>query len=573
MKTKFSQKVWLFAMFFALIGFMISCKNNPNPVDPNPKADTSEYAGIVINENNEPIDGAVVIVTENDEIICTDTTQVDGTFKLTNLPKEKGSLIIKVFHFKYQSYRGKLIDIINAKDFDNVIKIRLQNCNCCTGSFTFYVKDAPEGNPVIGANVKITFGNKPVDIQKTNEDGKVVFENLCEGDYSILIAKDGYQVIKDILHLGANQNVEKTYYFGRDSIRCCASLKVLVRDDATKKALENAEVRLNSTNNNFSQTKKTDANGSVLFENVCEGDYWIRVALENYQLVERNLMIKNCEAKVIEVHLTKVAQRDTCCDNRVTINLKNSGGELINGAMVKIWNNGKILQTKTSENGKVIFDGLCTGTYGISVSRDGYKPIEWTVAVTCHQSLEFSKTLEYVPRDTFCDNKATLTTVDKDGELIKGATISIWKDNHIIDSKIAENGTAIFNELCSGKYPVIISKDGYKTVNWLLIVSCHQSLEYFITLTKNQTEPCDDAIMKIKVRNANEQPIAGAKVIISDSVHTYDGYTNNEGYFVKEHLIAPATYTITISKDGFNTIQFEWNFVRCETYTKSIILQ
>ncbi len=157
--------------------------------------------------------------------------------------------------------------------------------------------------------------------------------------------------------------------------------------------------------------------------------------------------------------------------------------------------------------------------------------------------------------------------------MIKGATISIWKDNHIIDSKIAENGTAIFNELCSGKYPVIISKDGYKTVNWLLIVSCHQSLEYFITLTKNQTEPCDDAIMKIKVRNANEQPIAGAKVIISDSVHTYDGYTNNEGYFVKEHLIAPATYTITISKDGFNTIQFEWNFVRCETYTKSIILQ
>jgi len=484
MKTNLSQKVWVFALFLALVGFMISCKNNPNPVEPNPKADITEYSGIVINENNEPIEGAVVIVVDNGKIICSDTTQEDGTFKLTNLPKEKGSLIIQVFHFQYQSYKGKLIDKINAKDFNYIIKILLKNCDCCTGSFTFYVKDAPEGNALEGVNVKLTFGNKPVDIKKTNEDGRVVFENLCEGDYSVLIAKDGYQVIKDLLHLGVNQNIEKTYYFGRDSIRCCASLKVLVRDDATKKALENAEVRLNSTNNNFSQTKKTNVNGSVLFENICEGDYWIRVALENYQVVEQNLKIKDCETKVIEVHLTKVAQRDTCCDNRVTITFKNNHNELINGATVKLWFGGQNIKTKTSENGKVVFDGLCTGKYEIGIDRDGYKHTEMNFIVGCHQALELSKVLEL-----------------------------------------------------------------------------------------NSVDSCYSAIMKITVRDNNKNPISGARIVITSNGQSWDGYTGDEGYFAKEHLIAPATYTIVISKDGYQSITFEWKFEHCKTYTKAVILQ
>lgn len=665
MRIKILQNVRVLAIFLGLLAFAISCQDNATQTDINQKSQATEYQGILTNESDEPVEGAIITAEDDTQLLCFDTTLVDGTFKLENLPIDKSKITLRIFHSKFQNFKIKLIDLINSKDFEKLIKIRLRNNDSCCGKMIFYVKDSTDGSPVVGANVKVSFGNIPIEIKKTNEDGKVVFEHLCEGDYSLLIARDGYNVIKDEFHLGYCDVLEKTYQFLRDddSVKCCASLKVIVRDDSSKQVIENAEVKLQGYKRDFIEVKKTNSDGIVTYENICEGKYWVRIAREHYKVVEEDLTFVDCEAKTLEIYLKKLEQNtDTCCDNKVAIKLKNINGELINGATVKIWKNGAIFNTKTTENGSVLFAELCTGKYGVSVSKDGYKPIEWDFSVSCGKSLEFAKTLEFLHKDsccdnkvhiilknkngellngatvklwlenrtvitkttengsvvfeelcarsysisaskdgykpiewkfvvecdkplefvkimelksedTCCDNKATFTTVDKDGVLIKGTTISIWRDNHKIDSKFAENGTAIFNELCSGKYPVTISKDGYKTVDWLLTVSCHQSQDYFITMTKNQTEPCDDAVIKIKVRNAEEQPLAGAKVIISDSVHTYDGYTNNEGYFVKEHLIAPATYTITISKDGFETLIFDWKLEHCDTYTKAVILR
>ena len=576
MKRRIFQNVRVLAIFLGLMAFAISCQDNATQTDINQKSQATLYQGILTNESDEPVEGAVITAEDDTQVLCFDTTLVDGTFKLENLPIDKSKITLRIFHYNFQNFKTKLLDLINSKDFEKLIKIRLRNNDSCCGKMIFYVKDSIDGGPVVGANVKVSFGNIPIDIKKTNEDGKVVFERMCEGDYSLLIARDGYHVIKDEFHLGYCDSLEKTYKFLKDdSIKCCSSLKVIVRDDSTKQVIENAEVKLQGYKRDFIEVKKTNGDGVVTYENICEGKYWVRVAKEHYKVVEEDLTFVDCEAKTLEIHLKKLEQNtDTCCDNKVAIKLKNINGELINGATVKIWRNGSILNTKTTDNGSVLFAELCTGKYGVSVSKDDYKPLEWDFTVTCGKSLEFVKTLEFLHKDSCCDNKATLTTVDKDGVLIKGATISIWKDNHKIDSKIAENGTAIFDGLCSGKYPITISKDGYKTVNWLLTLSCHQSQDYYITMTKNQTqEPCDNAIIKIKVSNVEEQPIAGAKVIVSDSVHTYDGYTNNDGYFVKEHLMAPATYTITISKDGLETMKFEMKLEHCDTYTKAVILR
>jgi hypothetical protein len=665
MKQKFLLKVRVIALFLGISLFAISCQDNATQTDVNSKSDASQYQGILTNENDEPIEGAIIFAEDNGQILCTDTTMTDGSFILINLPKDKSNVTLQGSHFKFQNFKIKIQDLINAKDFVKFLKIKMHYRDSCCGKLIFYVKDSTSGEAVSGANVKVSYGNIPIEIKKTDDHGRVAFENMCQGEYSLLIAKDGYKVIKDDFQLGQCDTLEKTYNFTRsDSVQCCASLKVIVRDNETKQAIENAEVRLNGKENRFSEMKRTNADGITYFENICEGKYWIRVSRDHYKVVEEDMTFEDCESKVIEIHMNKIIentdtccnnkvsiilknengelingatvklwqgnhnirtktsengtvlfgelctgkygvsvsregykpmewnftvtceqslefsktlvknQDDTCCNNKVSIILKNENGELINGATVKLWQGNHNIRTKTSENGTVLFGELCTGKYGVSVSRDGYKPMEWDFTVTCEQSLEFSKTLVKNQADTCCNNKASIILKNENGELINGATVKLWQGNHNIRTKTSENGTVLFGELCTGKYGVSVSRDGYKPMEWDFTVTCEQSLEFSKTLVKNQVDTCETAIMKIKVRDSKEEPIVGAKVVISaPDGQTFDGYTGQDGYFVKEHLKAPVRYTITITKDGYQSMTFSWTLEHCDTYTKAIILQ
>ncbi|MEN6294557.1 MAG: carboxypeptidase-like regulatory domain-containing protein [Chloroherpetonaceae bacterium] len=665
MKQKFLLKVRVIALFLGISLFAISCQDNATQTDVNSKSDASQYQGILTNENDEPIEGAIIFAEDNGQILCTDTTMTDGSFILINLPKDKSNVTLQGSHFKFQNFKIKIQDLINAKDFVKFLKIKMHYRDSCCGKLIFYVKDSTSGAAVSGANVKVSYGNIPIEIKKTDDHGRVAFENMCQGEYSLLIARDGYKVIKDAFQLGQCDTLEKTYNFTRsDSVQCCATLKVIVRDNETKQAIENAEVRLNGKENRFSEMKRTNADGITYFENICEGKYWIRVSREHYKVVEEDMTFEDCESKVIEIHMNKIIentdtccnnkasiilknengelingatvklwqgnhnirtktsengtvlfgelctgkygvsvsregykpmewdftvtceqslefsktlvknQDDTCCNNKVSIILKNENGELINGATVKLWQGNHNIRTKTSENGTVLFGELCTGKYGVSVSRDGYKPMEWDFTVTCEQSLEFSKTLVKNQADTCCNNKASIILKNENGELINGATVKLWQGNHNIRTKISENGTVLFGELCTGKYGVSVSREGYKPMEWDFTVTCEQSLEFSKTLIKNQIDTCETAIMKIKVRDSKEEPIVGAKVVISaPDGQTFDGYTGQDGYFVKEHLKAPVRYTITITKDGYQSMTFSWTLEHCDTYTKAIILQ
>lgn len=109
-------------------------------------------------------------------------------------------------------------------------------------------------------------------------------------------------------------------------------------------------------------------------------------------------------------------------------------------------------------------------------------------------------------------------------------------------------------------------------MEWDFSVACEQSLEFNKTLTKRVVDSCHTAILKIKVRNAEEQPLAGAKVVITGSGKTYEGYSGEDGYVVTENLSAPVNYLVTISKDGFETLKFELKLEHCDTYTKAVIL-
>jgi len=52
-----------------------------------------------------------------------------------------------------------------------------------------------------------------------------------------------------------------------------------------------------------------------------------------------------------------------------------------------------------------------------------------------------------------------------------------------------------------------------------------------------------------------------------------EGYTNNDGYFIKENLAAPAVYLVTFSKDGYQSQSIEIQVKECKLYGETIRLK
>ena len=69
----------------------------------------------------------------------------------------------------------------------------------------------------------------------------------------------------------------------------------------------------------------------------------------------------------------------------------------IEGATVRLWKNGVVLESATTNaSGKAVFDGLCTGGYGVDVEKSGLKgrEFEFVINVNCDP---YAKTVELLP--------------------------------------------------------------------------------------------------------------------------------------------------------------------------------
>ncbi|HRP02413.1 MAG TPA: carboxypeptidase-like regulatory domain-containing protein [Candidatus Kapabacteria bacterium] len=546
--------------------FLSSCEDNSQNSDK-----LIDVDGFVINQKGDPIAGAQIKAFNNEKIFVQTTSNEAGGFSLKGIPESAKGLRISANAAEY-NYFEVPYSTAQKMMVEGKLPILLSKDSCCN-TVSIMVKDSVSGNILRGVEVKLAkFQSDWKQYKETNEDGVAIFENVCDAKYWIRVAKDGYLVYEKDFYLDSCQNLNlEVKITKREQDTCCNNkIKIWLKNQEGE-AISNAKVKLWKDGKLL--TYKMSEHGYVEFHELCAGKYAFSILAEHYIVSEFTQQFSCSDSVEVVQTLLKEKQED-CCNNKIKIWLKNQEGEPLDNIKVRLWQAGKNITTKYSENGYVIFDELCKGKYGFDIISDKYKPVEFSYEFTCEESKEVSKTLEKFGKDTCCEGRIKIWLKNGEGELIKNAKVKMWKNGEYINAKVAENGYVVFEGLCEAKYGFSIIAERYKGQEFDYALSCKDNKEFTKVLESTKPDSCYNAAIKIKVKDAeNKEPIAGAKVIIKfkDQV-IFEGVSNDDGYILKEGLVAPATYLIIVSKEGYNDIRFDMNIKECKLWQETASL-
>jgi hypothetical protein len=254
-----------------------------------------------------------------------------------------------------------------------------------------------------------------------------------------------------------------------------------------------------------------------------------------------------------------------------------STGSALNGVTVKIYKNGQQIAYKTVEGGYAKFTDLCKGNYLIKIIAEGYTAIAFEYEMGCNTEQEIAKSMEKTNTgDSCCDGRIKLVVKDKNtGSVITGATVKLWKAGAIVATKTVSGDYVVFERVCKGVYGIDIIAEGYQSIEFQVEVGCNETIYLTKELqSNNASDTCYTAILKLAVKDsANSTPISGASIrIYLGDVAVADGQTSAEGYFAEDNLMAPATYRVVISKDGYVSKTFEFYFNECKKIAETVRL-
>jgi len=653
-------------LIIGLILFSNSCKENTTE-----PTKTESLIAKLVDAADNPVPDAFVQALKGNNVISSDTTDDEGMFELANIPGDLAEVSLLVRSSGFPEMKAELNKLMKSNEFNSGKKFKILRGDSCKSAITITVKDSITGNPMSNIWVKITREDKIYAKIKTNSEGKVIVTNLCSGKYWYRVAPDGYKVVENYFVLGENDEQSITVLVSKMSQEnCCSQLNVKVVDNETGQPINEAEVKLVKSENGWYSKKYTNSDGKVVFVEICDGKYWIRVAKQGYnvkeedgfvftecdtleatikltkstpppdtcygafnlvvkdnangepinevevkltkegwegakkytdnsgkvsfgqllpgkyfvriaktgyQVIETYFYIEKCDTINWEKKLIKSEQKDSCCAGKIIVYPKDESSKtIINGAVVKLWKGGQLIKTLTiSDNQPAKFIDLCEGKYGISVVANGYKGKEADITLGCNKIEELVFYLTKNQQDTCCNNKLIVYVKDDStGQALKNAKVRIWKGGQQLTYKLTDdNGKVVFEELCKGTFGVDIIREGYKSIEFQFEVNCNDTKEYTKTMTKNI--PCTTAGLKFYVKDYESgTPISDVKIEIKvGGQKIVEGYTNNDGYFIKENLAAPAVYLVTFSKDGYQSQSIEIQVKECKLYGETIRLK
>jgi len=555
--------------------------------------DTS-VSGVIVDEQGYIVPDAIVeALNASNQVLATDTTDDDGAFVLAGLPSDLGALKVHVDHEGFKPSTTDLSAAVGTAGGRSGLSLNLLHDGDGCGRIAVSVADDSTGDPVVGAEVRLRRGESLVTKTRSDSLGNAVFEFLRAGTYSLRIARDGYLVVERTVELGECDSVMVELEMhgsggGHETTNdsCCNGVLTIVpKDSATGEAISGAEVRIGRSG---SEPRKTISGGEgSTFREVCSGVYNVRIAREGYAVVEFTQTVGCDDTVTIDRLLVRNSgSDDSCCNGSITVVVRDSAsGSALSGATVKIWRNGALMGTKTTNGSGVTFTDLCKGSYGFDILKEGYKHIEFTAEIGCNGSLELTRSLlaeSTAPADTCCRGKIVVVVRDSaTGAAVANAVVKVFKGSTLIRTlKTNGDGVAQANELCEGTYGVSISREGYKGTETDVDMTCNSEVRVERTIAKNTTtDPgdCCTASLKLRVRDASVNDggwLSGVVVVIKKNDSTIaDGTTNGDGGYLREGLCGNATYTVAFSKSGFKSKTVSFTYGECKRIEETIALE
>ncbi|MCO5251209.1 MAG: hypothetical protein M9949_07280 [Candidatus Kapabacteria bacterium] len=424
---------------------------------------------IISDENGNAIKDAKIILYRNGKAVHDGKTDDNGKITFAELCKGKYTYAIQK-----DTYKGvEGYQIFDCKENITVEKTLYKGNNeaCCDNKLTIFVGD-DANNPLANATVLLYRDGKVAKEGKTGNDGYVYFAELCKGKYSILIKSEGFKPFEFHHTFGCEEDIKYNKTLVKDQGEdCCGVLKLTVIDKTTNTPIANAEVKITRADNKFYDIKKSGNDGSVEFTKLCMSKYWVRVAAENYKVVEDYVYIENCD-KAVEKTIKLESKNNTeCCDNTINFIVKDADGNPLSGVKIKLIKDNTVKKTLETQNGTASTGKImCKGSYKVVMMKEGYQTIEFQTSVNCNEDITIDKKLE---GGKCCDAQIKIAVKDADSEeSLNGAKVRLWKDGKVEREGTVENGYVWFKELCEGKYGVDIMYEGYNGMEFQYEISC-----------------------------------------------------------------------------------------------------
>ncbi len=342
----------------------------------------------------------------------------------------------------------------------------------------------------------------------------------------------------------------------------CGHLKLTITDNSTQSPISGAEVRL-SKNGNLVTLVYSDATGIVAFNHLSAGTYSVRIAKTGYQVVERSVSVQYCDSTSLDIRMEAThSGTDSCCHGQLRITPIDTLGHVIINSQVQLSKTGMDTKTLIAGQSGVLFSELCAGTYGVRISRDGFKVLEFSITMGCNDVQEGHKTLysNAVSQDSCC--RGVLHIIPRDSattQVLVGATVRI---NHINNTDYrtltsASNGVE-FHELCQGTFAVRISIDHYRAIEYNIELGCNQTREdnRHLAPIVSADSCCHGRLRIIPLDDATNAYISGATVRITlPNQSSQSGVSGSSGGVLFDGLCM-GTYPVRISKDGYQAKEF-----------------
>lgn len=301
-----------------------------------------------------PINGATILVTQNNFLIDSTTSDANGDYTIIGL--DPGSNIVAALANGYQtSIEGAIVQ----EGQTTVLNFSLDTS---PGSVSGTVTAANTGLPITGAVVEVIFDNQVVESTQTDSLGNYTVSSLSPDLYDVLVLANNFQAQEISVDVQSNQT--SVVNFSLEPFP--GTLSGNVTDANTSTAIAGAAISVFS-NNHLIDEVLTDPSGNYTIDDLPPGSYIVEADGKNHQMQLLPVTILSNQTTTLDFAL----QPDPSTVQGQIINALT--GQPIHGAFVTLFQNGSFEAVRFTDNsGNYIMATLSAGDYSLTIAARGF---------------------------------------------------------------------------------------------------------------------------------------------------------------------------------------------------------
>ncbi|MBV9495001.1 MAG: carboxypeptidase regulatory-like domain-containing protein, partial [Acidobacteria bacterium] len=507
----------------------------------NPPTTGSLGGAVTDASNGNPINGALVELISNGNVIATTSTNASGQYGFANI--EAGGYTVR---FSATGY-------ITATMATTIIAGQTQTVNAAlarqvtppsdtNGTISGSITDAANGTPIAGATVTLTENGTPR-TTTTDASGHYSFSNVKTGSPVQVSASAADYQSQSSAPVTLPTDGSATINLALQPLPGTISGTVTGSGNAP---LAGVQVQLVDDQGHVIATTTTDASGHYSFSNIVPGNYTLRFTRDGYVPATESAIVPRNGTVVVNAQLAPVAGS---VSGRV---LDATTNQPLAGATVTLVSGSTTRTTTTNSAGQYVFANVDANVPStLRATRADYfdgAPVSFTL--TPGGSLNQDLTLQ--PRPGSIGGHVTAT----DGGALAGVSITLSNASGtpIGTTTTDASGNYAFDSLPPGQYALHFSKAGYDNATASAAVSANQRTTVDQVLSTASVTPQPTSISGVVKDAHSGNPIPGAVVTLTQNGAVRTTTSDANGEYSFSDVTPNVSATLSASSDDYQPL-------------------